>query len=237
MTSTGQMNKDLRRAILQYSFDHGMEHIPSALSWCDFMLDLFTVVDPAKHKFVFGKFYGTQGVYVPLAVTRGYDISNLSYFISPKELPFVVEASHTIADSLGFAVGYALGTGNKVIVVVSDAVLQSGYMYEAIMYLRKFQPNILLLIDNNNMQVCTPTSNVIDVSPMLSLIESEMRCLRTDGHVDNRGVIKKALAYDVPAAIIFDTIKGKGVPEMENNDAWHYRRIKSQDELERLMPR
>ena len=227
MTSTEQMNKDLRRAILQYSFDRGMEHIPSALSWCDFMLDLFAVVDPTKHKFVFGKFYGTQGVYVPLAVARGYDISNLSYFISPKELPFVV----------GFAVGYALGTSNKVIVVVSDAVLQSGYMYEAIMYLRRFQPNILLLIDNNNMQVCTSTSNVIDVGPMLSLIESEMQCFRTDGHADNRGVIEKALANDGPTAIIFDTIKGKGVPEMENNDAWHYRRIRSRDELERLMPK
>lgn len=237
MTSTEQMNKDLRRAILQYSFDRGMEHIPSALSWCDFMLDLFTVVDPTKYRFVFGKFYGTQGVYVPLAVARGYDISNLSYFISPKELPFVVEVSRTIADSLGFAVGYALGTGSKVIVVVSDAVLQSGYMYEAIMYLRKFQPNILLLIDNNNMQVCSATSDVIDVSPMLSLIESEMQCWRVDGHAGNRDVIKKALENDEPTAVIFDTIKGKGVPEMENNDAWHYRRIRSQDELERLMPK
>lgn len=229
------INTDLRKDILEYSFARSWAHIPSALSQCDIMLDLFSVIDPYKFKFVFGKFYGAQGVYVPLMRTCAVDIGNLSYFLSPGELPFIVENSYTIADSLGFAIGYSIGTGERTIVTVTDGVLQSGYMYEAFMLLRKFNPNILVLIDNNNMQVCGSTSDVIDIEPMLDMVGDMLPTVRANGHEDNKDLISNMVDQQGARVIIFDTIKGCGVPDMENNDSWHYRKIASETELRSLV--
>lgn len=229
------INKDLREKILRYSFSRSWAHIPSALSQCDFMKDLFSVIDPYEFKFVFGKFYGSQGVYIPLAETHNIDVESLSYFLSPKELPFIVENSYTIADSLGFAIGYSMGTGKRTIVTVTDGVLQSGYMYEAFMLLKKFNPNVLVLIDNNNMQVCSHTSDIVNIEPMLSMISTMLPTSRVNGHGDNKALISDVIARPGAQVIIFDTIKGCGVPDMENNDLWHYRKISSETELNSLI--
>lgn len=224
----------LRKEILEYSFIHNMEHIPSALSWCDFMSQVLELTDLEEKKFVFGKFYGTQGVYVPLRNIKGYNIDNLSYFINPSELPFVVEASHTIADSIGFAVGYSHITKQDTITIISDAVLQSGYTYESILYMKKFNPNLLLLVDNNCMQVCSTTESILDISPCIKMLTDLFPCARVNGHSDARDTIKHMLNMKGARVIIFDTVKGKGVSEMEMNDKWHYRKIADKAELERL---
>ena len=228
------LQKNIRKHILDYSFTHQCEHIPSALSQCDYLYALFNIINPYNYNILMGKFYGAQGVYVPLYLNNHIkSLDNLSYFINANELPFTVQTVDTIADTIGFASGMALGGISNIIVNSSDAVFQSGYTYEALNFINQHNLNILILVDNNNFQVCDKIKNISSIEPIKNMIKAmhNFAYYECDGHNINlcKYYLNKMLFIKGPRIIFFNTIKGCGVSEMENNDKWHYKKLTKDD--------
>lgn len=233
--------KKLRRDILKMSYQCKAGHIPSALS----MVDYFYVLLKEKYinygldKIIIGKPYGAQAYYAVLADLGIIDPSNLgsfgkegsplTYGITSK-FDGITFAEDTLGSCLGVACGLALSIKNKmenrtVYVNVSDASLQAGTIWEAVMFASsKNLNNILMTVDFNKQQVLGNTFGMENIADKFKSFGWGV--IHTGGH--DYGTIKnsfdtyKKSTKNKPYVIIFDTIKGKGVSFMENDKTWHY---------------
>jgi transketolase len=88
----------------------------------------------------------------------------------------------------------------------------------------------MVIVDENGFQAMGPTKDILDLASIEKKFTSfGFDAISVDGHDE--------LALDMaiqtlmdrspgqPKALIAKTIKGKGVPFMESNNAWHYTRL------------
>ena len=95
--------------------------------------------------------------------------------------------------------------------------------------------NLITIVDFNNGQIDGPVNEVMDINPLTDKLKAFNWEVQTvDGH--DLGAIEKALAKawaakdGKPQVIVADTVKGKGVSFMEDDNNWHYR-IPNQKEV------
>ena len=231
--------KFIRRDILEMSYRAQVGHIPSALSMVDYLMVAFErFVDPRRDRLVLGKPYGAQAYYATFAQRSWiephwdqYGSCDPSWtYIMSREHPLVTFIDDTMGNALSVACGVALSFPGLVFVNVSDAYLQAGSAWEAIMFAGFHAlDNLLLTIDNNRMQVLGRTHEILDVEPLNERFTSfGWRVLRADGHDFKQIEAVYNEARDEPCGptvLIFDTEKGHGIPFMVNDPAWHYRII------------
>jgi transketolase len=87
--------------------------------------------------------------------------------------------------------------------------------------------NLVAIVDYNKMSQDGPISEIMEIAPLRKKLEAfGWKVLEIDGH--NMKQILKALhllpptSGTKPTAILMNTIKGKGIPWMENSVTWHY---------------
>ena len=88
----------------------------------------------------------------------------------------------------------------------------------------------MVIVDENGFQAMGSTQDVLNLGSIQAKFESfGFEAITIDGH-DETAIdlaIKKlwASALKSPKALVAKTVKGKGVPFMENNNIWHYTRL------------
>lgn len=132
---------------------------------------------------------------------------------------------------------------SRVFVVMGDGEMNEGSMYEAMAVAVKYKlGNIVGFVDNNGVQFdgtvkeITGNSNLAEKYKLWGFNTYEV-----DGH--DMGALISAVDKlpnpngDVPTVIIANTVKGKGVPFMENAVGWHAGTlsIETYNELEELL--
>ena len=221
----------MKKELLEYSYNNGLSHIPSALSMIDYMWELFSKghVTPDDH-IVIGKPFGAQSYYL-VWKELGYldNIELLSVGVKHDEIPFVDYSEETIGNALGVATGIAMASDKMVWVNITDATLQMGNTLEAIQFIGQHQlKNIALTIDYNNSQVVGNTSDIIDVNPIVEMFK------QYNWHVEHD--LNNFDMTSRPRVYIIHTVKGDGSKSMmENNKLWHYKKIESETELQSLV--
>ena len=141
-------------------------------------------------------------------------------------------SSGSLGHGLSFGVGCALAAkiknqSHRTFVLISDAELNEGSVWEALMFAfhRKLS-NLIVIVDLNGQQAMGYTKEVLDLSPL----NKKFEVLGWDTHiVDGHNVkliaetiSKLNLKKDKPHVIIAKTIFGKGVSFMQNEIKWHY---------------
>ena len=145
-----------------------------------------------------------------------------------------------LGHGLGVACGIALGlkkknSDSKVFVLSGDGELYEGAVWEAIMFAGHHRlDNLILIIDNNKISMLDYCKNIIDLTPL----EEKFKVFKwkvkvVDGH-NIKEVYKslkelKAEKSNCPKVLIANTIKGKGVPQLENNVLCHIRVLKENE--------
>ena len=247
MTRLEQIARQARLDILEMSLCAKAGHVPSALSMVDYMTVVFGRLKLGLDRILLGKPFGAQAYYALLA---GYGVIERDWgrygtsqpgwtYIMDRDHPLVHYIDDTMGNALGVACGVAQGCEARVYVNMSDAALQAGTTWEAFAYAGWRQlDNIVVTIDHNDMQVLGKISEICPIEPLeTKLCAFGWRVLRSDGH--NMGAIEDAVeqAFDPcarPTIVVFDTIKGKGVPFMEGAPGWHYRKLDSQTYAEAI---
>lgn len=91
----------------------------------------------------------------------------------------------------------------------------------------------MVIVDENGFQAMGSTQEVLGLGSIQAKFESfGFEAITIDGH--NEEAIDTAIkqlwasASVSPKALIAKTLKGKGVPFMENNNMWHYTRLDSE---------
>ena len=125
---------------------------------------------------------------------------------------------------------------NKIYVLISDGECQEGTTWETLLVAAKHKlDNLIILIDYNKIQALSKLDDAIPLHNLVNKIKSfNINCINVkNGH--NFVSILKSLNQKnkkkLPTAIIFNTIKGKGVKEFENDPVWHARKL-NMDELD-----
>jgi transketolase len=138
----------------------------------------------------------------------------------------------SLGHGLGVASGMALGlkrNGKKqsVFVVSGDGELHEGANWEAIMFASQHKlDNLNLIVDNNHISMLGFTDDILSHNGLSSRLEAfGWKCAEVDGH--NVQAVQEALlslketANGQPKALIAHTLKGRGVPGLENEPLSH----------------
>ena len=138
----------------------------------------------------------------------------------------------SLGHGLGVASGMALGlkrNGKKqsVFVVSGDGELHEGANWEAIMFASQHRlDNLNLIVDNNHISMLGFTDDIVSHDGLSSRLEAfGWKCSEVDGH--NVQAVQEALlnlketAGGQPKALIAHTLKGRGVPGLENEPLSH----------------
>ena len=195
-----------------------------------------------RDRFVLSKGHTAPGLYSALA-QRGYfpveDLKTLRHLESylqghpdMKHIPGVDMSSGSLGQGISAAAGMALsaklsGDSYRVYTLLGDGEIQEGQVWEASMFAghRKLD-NLVVMVDNNGLQIDGKIEDVCSPYPIgdkfkafnFHVIEN------VDAHDFDaiRAAFEEAKATKgMPTAIIFKSVKGKGVSFMENNAGWH----------------
>lgn len=146
-------------------------------------------------------------------------------------LPGLETCSGSLGQGLGVAFGMAItakidGRSNRVFCIMGDGEQQEGSVWETAMAASHHKvDNLCAIIDRNRLQIDGGTEDVMGIDPLMDKWKAfGWKAIEIDGH--DYSQIQMALemaemTQGQPTVIIADTIMGKGVPSIENNNAWH----------------
>ena len=162
--------------------------------------------------------YGMDGSRIeesPLEGTPGFEITGGSL-------------GQGLSQAVGMALGERLlGRDGRVYCLLSDGELQEGQVWEAAMCAGHYRlDNLVALVDDNRMQADGATADVMTVEPIVDKLAAFGFAARRIDANDLEQVLD-AFAWarseaGRPAALVCETLPGKGVPSFEVYEKVHY---------------
>jgi len=240
---------NLRNHILDMVYNKKSGHIGGSFSLCEIISYLYLNYDLInKDKLILSKGHAVPVIYAVL-YELGY-LENLDSFREidselqghpdKNRLKYLHASTGSLGQGLSIAIGHALASklkkiDNKIFCIVGDGEIQEGQIWEAFMFAPKYKlNNLICLIDHNKIQSEGFIKDILNLQNLQDKIKSfGWDVLNINGH--DYKEIKNALNYinkdyfKLPVCIILNTIKGKGVSFMENNNEWHSK-IPSEEE-------
>ncbi len=119
------------------------------------------------------------------------------------------------------------GKKHRIFCMSSDGDLNEGSTWEAIMLAGQHHwDNLIMLVDYNRLQALGKSRDIIDLESLKEKLEIFGWAVReADGHDQNavyESLRDLPICNNKPSAVIYHTVKGKGVSFMENEYKWHY---------------
>lgn len=196
----------IKRDILQASFNAKACHIGSALSCVSILVDLFYRTLKEDDIFIFSKASGVAAFYAILADKGYFPKEKLAeylhdYPLPSKEVPGVIFSCGSLGHGLPVATGIAYAQKDKqVYVLISDGEVQEGTFWESALFAHQHNlDNLHVLVDYNRLQALGFTDDILGLDDALYLSRSLFPDIR-----------------------VFETTKGEGVDFLENKPESHY---------------
>ena len=198
-------------------------------------------LDESRDRCIISKGHGSICMYPILADLGFFPIKELQNvckagsFLGGIPDP-VIPGYETVNGSLGHGLGVATGialalktkkSNSNVFVVTGDGELHEGANWEAIMFASHHQlDNLHLIVDDNSISMLDHTDKIVSHSDLIQRLTSfGWECVEVDGHdivaVQKILLEQKQLKNKKPKAIIAKTLKGHGVPGLENESLSH----------------
>jgi len=252
MGKSEEWSNIIRREIVEASHNVGKlgVHIGSALSATDIFAVLYADIlkydvdypySSKRDYFILSKGHAYIAYYATLAKAGFFTNEDIkSQFMTDggwmpvhpvKNLEKGIEFSGgSLGTGMPFAVGkaYALqlaGKPNKVYTLVGDGECDEGSIWEAFMSASNLKlTNLTVVVDKNGLQQDGPTDEVLSVDIEALAKACKWNVLVVDGHhhQELKDAFNQTFDNDMPKCIIANTIKGKGVSFMENDNSWHH---------------
>jgi len=244
-----ERSRKLRRTMVQMMERAGRGHLASAFSLVEMLRVLYDEVlsfdpqlpdNPARDRLILSKGHGCMALYVMLAEKGFFPAAELWDFCKtggllgghPEDkVPGVEASTGSLGHGLSFGVGFALNAkmdraDYRTYVIVGDGECNEGSVWEAAMAAAKHKlNNLTVLVDYNKLQSYGPTAEIQELEPFADKWRAfGFDVCEVNGHDlgELRRTLKKGVG-DKPQAIICHTVKGKGIPEVENNLSWHHK--------------
>jgi transketolase len=238
----------VREHIIRMATDGGC-FIGASLSCADLLVHLYSKVlsispdrvsDPSRDYLLLSKGHDVPALYGTLA-ELGYiprerlghhlHIDDCLYWHPNRGVPGVEFHSGSLGHLLAVGVGIAIdikmrGGSNRVFVVLGDGELDEGSVWEALLVASARQlDNLVCIVDRNGFQANIRTEELVPLEPLAPKFEAfGAHVKRVNGH--SFAALDDAFAHlpfatDKPNVVIADTVRGKGLPSIEQRaDRW-----------------
>jgi transketolase len=241
---------NIRIGVLEQMKARGFGHVGGSLSVADALAVLYgsqmrfdpkNPAWPERDKLVCSKGHAGPAVYATLALLGyfPYDMlktlnqpgTNLPSHCDRNKTPGVDMTTGSLGQGTSLACGMALGEklrgrDTRVFLIVGDGEADEGQVWEACMFASaKRLGNLVLLLDVNGKQLDGCTKDVLDTLDLGAKVEAfGFDTVRVDGNDVEQlyGALERTRAGGTkPYAIVMNTVKGKGVPDVENAKSNH----------------
>ena len=230
-------NNKLILKILTLANEGQEGHVPSSLSILDILDTLYEkfIIKNKSNKFILSKGHGCLSLY---AVLEKYKIvKKLNNFCSFKsdygghpdknKIKGVESSTGSLGHGFPFACGIAMAKKikkekGKVFTIIGDGECNEGTIWETLLLASHHNLNNLICIVDKNKS----TDRALKIDNLKKkFLSFNWDCLEINGH--NKKLLVRSIhkQKNKPLAIIAKTIKGKGVPFMENNPEWHHKKV------------
>lgn len=198
-------------------------------------------LNPERDRCVISKGHGSICMYPILADLGFFPMDELQKVcraggilggIPDPIIPGYETINGSLGHGLGVSTGMALGlkaqqVDQQVFVVCGDGELNEGACWEAIMFASQQRlDNLNLIVDNNHISMLGFTADIVSQDNLYERLNAfGWETQLVDGH--NVGAVCEALQSmketrgGKPKALIANTLKGKGVPGLENQPLSH----------------
>jgi transketolase len=197
--------------------------------------------DESRDRCIISKGHGSICMYPILADLGYFPIEELQHVcesgsflggIPDPVIPGYETVNGSLGHGLGVATGMALGLKRKgssrsVFVVAGDGELHEGANWEAIMFASQHNlDNLHLIVDDNSISMLGYTNDIVSHGDLAARLSSfGWDCMEVQGHdvyaVQATLQQQKIKMEGKPKAIIAKTLKGRGVPGLENAPLSH----------------
>ena len=240
----------IRLGIIEGTFHAKSGHPGGSLSIADTLAYLYWKemnIDPANPKMegrdrlVLSKGHTAPALYAALA-ERGYfpveELATLRHIGSRlqghpnmNDTPGVEMSTGSLGQGISTACGRALAAklkneDSRVYTILGDGEIEEGQVWEAAMFAAHYKlDNLVAVIDNNNLQIDGPITEVMSSYPITDKFTAfGWNVIAIDAHDFDQIEAAFKAAREVkgkPTAIIQKSVKGKGVSFMEDQVSWH----------------
>ena len=195
-----------------------------------------------RNRFILSKGHAATSLYVALEYKNIITKKELNSYTkkgslleehpSPK-MPGVEAATGSLGHGLSIGCGIALAS--KILkknfmtyVLMSDGECNEGSVWEAALFASaKRLNNLCAFVDYNKWQATGRSKDILNLGSLTKKFKQfGWNVIEIDGH--NHNLIFKACKVAIkekhkPTVVIANTVKGKGISFMENDNNWHYR--------------
>jgi transketolase len=202
-----------------------------------------------RDRFIISKGHGAISLY-PIFADLGYfdkeelgrvcDKDSFLGAIPDPEIPGFETVNGSLGHGLGVACGISIAlkrknSNSKVFVLMGDGELFEGSVWEAIFFAAHHKlDNLTIIIDNNKISMLDYCKNIKDLGSLQDKFEGFNWNTKT---VDGHDVEQLYLAItsfqkhekSQPNVLIANTIKGKGVPQLEKDALCHIKSLKENE--------
>ena len=245
---------EMRKKILEMSLAcNNSAHLGGGLSLVEILATLygevmkFDVKNPYwenRDRFILSKGHGVLPFFAALYLTGYIDDKKMETFKKNESdlishpvmnIPLGIESSNgSLGHGLSMGVGIAIASkkklrSNKVYVVMGDGECNEGSVWEAAMSAAHFKlDNLIAILDYNKLQSDGKSETVMDIGNLYQKWDSFGWDVHSvDGHnvTEIYSALIKNQVENKPRILIANTVKGKGISFMENNNIWHHNRL------------
>jgi transketolase len=237
-----ELQGKLRSKILELHFKANSGHIGCSLSCIDILISILKYSEPGD-TFILSKGHAASALYIMLNELREIPDDVLDTFyknattlpahpaaLKYNAIPFATGSlGHGLPLATGIAKAKKLKKENSIsYVLMSDGETNEGTTWEAANFaVRNKLDNLIIFIDKNGLQGFGNTADIMgDTSSPKVWSSIGFEVMDVNGHDINAMLdIKQKMLLSKngkPKLIIANTVKGKGIPYMENKMEWHY---------------
>lgn len=240
---------EIRRLSLISTTQAGSGHPTSCLSAADILAVLFFDIMRPEDNFILSKGHAAPALYAVyhiLGCITEKELLTLRQFNSPLEghptprFPYVSAATGSLGQGLSVAAGQLLAeklnrSNKRNFVLLGDSETTEGSVWEAAELAAYYKlNNLVAIIDVNGLGQTTRTIDSLEVYKK-KFEAFGWRAIITEGN--NIAALKKTLGdldYTAPTCIIAHTLKGYGVPSVQDKNGWHGK-VFSSEELPKIL--
>ncbi|MGC9124156.1 MAG: transketolase [Thermoplasmata archaeon] len=253
-----KISKEIGKKLIYMHAKSKESHIGSSLSIVDILTVLYFSIlnidpkdpyNPDRDRLILSKGHASSALYAILSkrgffsekILDTFAENNSKISVHPERFsgPGIEISSGSLGHGLSIGVGISLMAKKKkkkfkTYIIMSDGECEEGSNWEAVISASRFKlDNLIAIIDKNGLQAYEKTDNILNLKSLKNKWEAfGGSAIEIDGH--NYFELMKTLNLipfekDKPSVIIAETIKGKGIKEMENKLERHYKSPKLED--------
>ncbi len=236
LRSLNQKAKNLRKKTFLEFVKKKEAHLGGSFSMIEILISIYKHMNK-RDKFILSKSHASFPLCI-LLKERGLS-PKITTHLEIDEKNGINATTGSLGHGLPISTGMAfarkkMNIKGNVYVLISDGECQEGTTWESLLIASKHNlDNLIILVDYNKIQALSRLDDALPLKNLKKKFEAfNCKCLNVkNGHSFKSifNALLKKREKNKPLAIIFNTIKGKGIKKFENDPIWHARKLQDED--------